>query len=102
MKSFSLIALVFLMTPPALADLKKMPAMIYCGPTKEVEATGLHGFTKTAQGFTGRVKGGDFSEIWENKSTDEYYIVQRIDGEGLSCVVLGGSGLKAFISGTDT
>lgn len=82
----------------ATADLMALPSRVYCGSTAELESN-LKGFIKTHEGLSGNKGDGLYSELWVKKATGDYFIVQRIESEKRSCVVLGGNGFQKFIEG---
>lgn len=76
---------------PARAEISKHIGSMYCGPTAEVEAS-LSGHTKMFAGTSGSTSDRE-GQIWVGKG-GSYFVVQRMISQGLSCVVLGGFGLK--------
>jgi hypothetical protein len=71
---------------------------MYSAPTPEMELV-LQGYDKVMQGASGVVAGSAFAEVWVKQTGAGFFIIQRMDDEGLSCVVLGGDILRPVIKG---
>jgi len=95
------LAVALAWTVPARAEISQHVSRIYCAPTAEMEgslaSTGLSKFLQGDSGSTGK----NIGQIWTDKSGN-YFVVQVVPSVGLSCVVLGGSGLKKFQNSGDT
>jgi len=77
---------------PAQAEISRHVGQMFCGPTAEVEASIAETHKKTFQGQSGSTSDRE-GQIWIGKD-GSYFVIQRMKSEALSCVVLGGSGLK--------
>lgn len=87
-----IIAAFFAWAIPARAEISKHIGSMYCGPTAEVEGSLMPNHAKMFSGQSGSTSDRE-GQIWIGKG-GSYFVVQRMKSQGLSCVVLGGFGLK--------
>lgn len=87
-----ILAVLFAWAIPARAEITKHIGSMYCGPTAEVEGSLSSNHAKMYAGQSGSTSDRE-GQIWIGKD-GSYFVVQRMKSQDLSCVVLGGFGLK--------